>query len=336
MSSPTGYWTQIANTSRLCRSSHALSILGSKAYIFGGELLPRQPVDNQSDVVDLAPDSHATLKTLAVGNAPSPRVGTPSVSVNGHIWLFSGRGGLAMDPIDEQGSLWRYNPANPSWDLVKTTSSEYPAARSYHAMTSDGAKTIYLHAGCPSKGRLSDLWAFDTESLEWTELPSAPGPARGGTSITFCQGKLYRMGGFDGSSEQGGILDSYVPASRTWQSTSFSPDGIHGPGARSVATLLSLRSAEQHVLLTMFGESDPSSLGHAGAGKMLRDAWIFNIRDSAWKKVVFEGDVPVARGWFSADVLLGDDRDAVIIHGGLAEDNSRLGDVWRMELVGAF
>ncbi|KHN97467.1 Kelch-type beta propeller [Metarhizium album ARSEF 1941] len=310
-----------------------MSVLGPKAYIFGGELLPRQPVDNQSDVVDVTVESRDGPQTLAVVDAPSPRVGAPSVSANGYIWLFSGRGGPAMDPIDEQGGVWRCDAAIPSWDLIETASYKYPAARSYHAMASDGAKTIYLHAGCPSQGRLSDLWAFDTASLEWTELPSAPGPARGGTSITFCQGKLYRVGGFDGTSEQGGVVDVYDPAASTWQSISFSPDDIHGPGARSVAALLAVRSEGEPVLVSMFGEGDPSSLGHAGAGKMLHDVWLFHIRDAAWKKMEFEGDVPSARAWFAADVLQGRDGDAVIVHGGLAADNSRLGDVWRLELA---
>jgi hypothetical protein len=45
------HWTQITASSRLQRSSHCLSVIGSEAYIFGGELLPRQPVSNQFDVI---------------------------------------------------------------------------------------------------------------------------------------------------------------------------------------------------------------------------------------------------------------------------------------------
>jgi hypothetical protein len=136
------------------------------------------------------------------------------------------------------------------------------------------------------------------------------------------------MGGFDGSSEQGGVVDVYETGSKTWQSISFSPDGIRGPGARSVAALLPVRIAGAHHLLTMFGEADPSSSGHAGAGKMLGDVWVFTITEPAWSRVIFEGAAPAPRGWFAADVLHRD--DGVVIHGGLAEDNSRLGDVWKL------
>lgn len=46
-------WLHLSTSSRLQRSSQALSIVSSKAYVFAGELQPRQPVDNQLDVVDI-------------------------------------------------------------------------------------------------------------------------------------------------------------------------------------------------------------------------------------------------------------------------------------------
>ncbi|KAL6902996.1 galactose oxidase [Trichoderma evansii] len=326
-------WTKLASSSHLRRSSHLLSVNAPNAWIFGGELLPRQPVGNDVDLVSV--DAESEVKTLpASAGAPSARVGSASVTANGSIWLFSGRGGLAIHPVEENGSLWRYNLATYEWQQVFTKSLTYPASRSYHAMAFDGEKTIYVHAGCPSQGRLSDLWAFDIERLTWTELPSAPGPARGGTSIAFCDGKIYRLGGFDGKSEQGGELDIFDPDVKKWNTVTFTADGVHGPEARSVATLLAVQlPGKEHSLVTMFGERDPSSLGHAGAGKMLGDVWMFNTKSSTWSRVEFseQSTAPAARGWFAADVLKQPDGDAIIIHGGLAEDNTRLGDVWRLD-----
>ncbi|POR39153.1 Kelch repeat protein [Tolypocladium paradoxum] len=334
MSSLSASWLRVAASSRLRRSSQALSIVGSKAWIFGGELVPRQPVDNQLDVIDLdaAPVSVDTV--LAPEQAPSPRVGTASVGLDGKLYLFSGRGGLAMDAVDEDGSLWCFSTATSTWAAITAQSESRPAPRSYHAMTSDGVTIIYLHAGCPAQGRLSDLWAFDTVARQWTELPSAPGPARGGTSIAYCGGKLYRMGGFDGKTEQGGSLDVYDPAAKEWSSIAFKPDGVEGPRARSVASLLAVTAPTgRQLLVTMFGERDPSSLGHAGAGKMLSDVWAFDMESRAWSQVAVTGDAgsPPPRGWFDADVLTQDGGDAIVVHGGLAEDNSRLGDVWKLQ-----
>lgn len=46
-------WTKLLSSTRLQRSSQTLSVAEGKAWIFGGELVPREPVDNQLDVIDL-------------------------------------------------------------------------------------------------------------------------------------------------------------------------------------------------------------------------------------------------------------------------------------------
>ncbi|KAK0386724.1 hypothetical protein NLU13_6559 [Sarocladium strictum] len=326
-------WTRLASTARLQRSSHAVSVVGSQVLIFGGELLPRQPVDNKIDVV--AVDSAVqTLPTPAT--APSPRVGSPSTSLDGSVWLFSGRGGLEMKPVEEQGSLWRYNAAKAEWTSVKPADSAapYPADRSYHCIASDGERNVFVHAGCPEKGRLSDLWKFDVETRIWTELPSAPGPARGGASIAYSDGRLYRMNGFDGQEEQGGAIDVYDIAAQSWSTVTYSTDDGQGPEARSVSTLLPATVDGKVYLLTAFGEHDPSSLGHAGAGRMLSDVWAWDVQESQWQKLEIAGDVPQARGWFDGDVVKdGRGNDALVVHGGLNEANERLGDVWQLALV---
>lgn len=194
-------------------------------------------------------------------------------------------------------------------------------------MTTNGKDTIYLHAGCPEKGRLSDLWSFNLTSKQWKELASAPPPPRGGPSIAFADGLLYRMNGFDGNTEQGGNVDIYSPDTDTWTSHAFKPDGKEGPEARSVSALLPVRIEGRTFLVTLFGERDPSSLGHQGAGKMLGDVWAFDVESRVWTEVRQSGDArPVPRGWFAADVW--DDHRRVVVQGGLDESNARLGDLW--------
>ncbi|KAJ0115552.1 kelch repeat protein [Diaporthe amygdali] len=267
--------------------------------------------------------------------APTARVGSASAVIKDSLYLFSGRGGIAMAPVEENGAIWRYTPSHSSWKLLKPVDPEkpYPAGRSYHAMTSNGSDLLFVHAGCPEKGRLQDLWSFSLVSQTWNELPSAPEPSRGGTSIAYSGGKLYRMNGFDGTTEQGGLLDTYDLATNKWSSFAFNPDGKSGPGPRSVSTLVAVTIKGKIYLVTMFGECDPSSLGHAGAGKMLSDVWAFDVAGQDWVKVEASGGSPAPRGWFAADVAQAGGEDSVIVHGGLAEDNSRLGDVWRLDFT---
>ncbi|KAI9715971.1 MAG: hypothetical protein M1812_005605 [Candelaria pacifica] len=240
-----------------------------------------------------------------------------------------------MTCLEEKGSLWVFDPNTSDWSMMSPSNPAlpHPEARSYHALGSAGEETLYLHAGCPAKGRLSDLWSFHIPSKRWTELSSAPEPARGGTSIAFSGGRLYRMNGFDGKTEQGGKVDTYDVETRTWTSFSFIPDGKSGPEPRSVSCLLAIDINGRPSLVAMFGERDPSPLGHEGAGKMLGDIWVFDIRSRNWTEAqAGPGGEPAARGWFYADVVRSSIKEAIVVHGGVNSSNERLGDVWLLDI----
>ena len=276
-----------------------------------------------------------SLETKAISSAPTPRVGSASAVLNGNMYLFSGRGGIDMAPIEEHGAVWCFDPASSAWSKIMPADSSvpYPPARSYHCSTSDGKDTLFLHAGCPASGRLSDLWMFNVHDCTWSQAPDAPAPHRGGTSIAYSRGKLYRMNGFDGTTEQGGSIDIFDIANNTWSTETFKADGNDGPEARSVCVLLPVKLARKDKLLTLFGEHDPSSLGHAGAGKMLKDVWVYDIGEKWWTQLHPEGSdgFPDPRGWFDADVVKAETgNDSVIIHGGLGENNERLTDLWQL------
>ncbi|KAL6236488.1 hypothetical protein BDW75DRAFT_206545 [Aspergillus navahoensis] len=328
-------WRKLLSNASIQRSSQTLSVVGTNAFVYGGELRPREPVDSAVYRISIGSDgvSKNAIATISgLPNSPPPRVGSASTTVGGKIYIFSGRGGTAMAPIEEDGAFWVFDPSagNGEWSRIQPADSQAPSpvGRSYHALTNDGKETIFLHAGCPEKGRLRDLWAFDLKSGKWTELPQAPGPERGGTSIAYTDGKIYRMNGFDGKTEQGGALDVFDVENRTWKTIEYSADGANGPSPRSVSCLLALGINGKPSLVTMFGEHDPSSLGHQGAGKMLSDVWAFDIESERWNKVIAEGESPPSRGWFDADVL---DRSSIVLQGGLAESNERLGDAWLLE-----
>ncbi|KAF3937823.1 hypothetical protein ABW19_dt0206679 [Dactylella cylindrospora] len=348
MASITGKWTKLTESDRLKRSSQSLAIIGSQAYLFGGEQTARVPVDSSVDLISLAGTTASTSTLSAPPVFPSPRVGSAITSLHDTLYLFSGRGGLAMSPIEEVGGIWVYHPTDKLWDLItpQDPSLPYPQGRSYHTIASDGDNTIFLHSGCPESGRLSDFWAFDVKAKTWRQLSDAPGVPRGGSSICCYEGSykdlkypqipkyVARMNGYSGKEELGGAIDIYCPVDETWETVTFTPDGIEGPGPRSVGTLLTIWINGKQYLITMFGEGDPSALGHAGAGKMFHDVWIFDLDAKKWVRVEWDGEGPAPRGWFAADIVKdGAGREGVVVHGGLAEDNERLGDVWLLEFA---
>jgi hypothetical protein len=174
-----------------------------------------------------------------------------------------------MAPVEENGAVWVFDPSTTTWNLLSSSdpSEPFPAARSYHCSASNHDDKIYIHAGCPETGRLSDLWSFQPSSRTWLQLADAPAPPRGGTSIAFLQGLLYRMNGFDGKTEQGGSLDVYDTTENAWSSRQYSADRVSGPTPRSVSALLPLVVGGRPSLVTLFGERDPSSSAIRVLGK---------------------------------------------------------------------
>jgi hypothetical protein len=63
MASISSRWTKLVSSSRLRRSSHLLSADASNIWIFGGELLPRQPVDNEVDLIKAVAESKGTASS---------------------------------------------------------------------------------------------------------------------------------------------------------------------------------------------------------------------------------------------------------------------------------
>lgn len=167
---------------------------------------------------------------------------------------------------------------------------------------------------------------------EVVELPINLRVAQGGTSITSHGGLLYQVNGFDGKSEQGGRLDIFDLANNIWSTKEYTADGSLGSIARSVAPVLLVVANERHLFVTFFGESNPSSLGHQGAGKMLEDVWAYDIALETWSKVNTiapkTSGRPAPRGWFDADVL---GKSAILVSGGLGEENNRLDDAWILQ-----
>jgi hypothetical protein len=134
------------------------------------------------------------------------------------------------------------------------------------------------------------------------------------------------------------------------------------PGNRSVLGFeaVTVGGGREYLLLTM-GEKDASSEGHAGAGKFWDDVWVFqvpplgmtaaSVRDAMWQAMghrTGEGqwsqvlmspydddnsdEMPAPRGWI-ATAPVGDlEETAILVWGGLGQDNKRLGDGWILRL----
>jgi len=319
----------------LPRSSHSLSIIKGRAYIFGGEIQPREPVDNVMHIytipsLDSAEADYQDIPAQASdgGDVPAPRVGHTAAVVEGRIYVFGGRGGKEMTALEEKGRVWVFDTKTKRWSHIDPLEgSPYPEARSCHASVGnehplpsktdytenpvgspdeDAHGTIFIHAGCLASGRASDVWAFDVASRMWSPYPDAPGPARGGTCLTFTQNRLYRYGGFDGKSELGGQIDylnllvatfddqsgkgelALSVGKGKWETVMIRAESS-APAYRSVAGLHPINTGQGRMFLLLFlGERDPSTSGHEAAGRFWDDVWSYQLHPEGMTAASFK------------------------------------------------
>ncbi|GAA5828944.1 hypothetical protein JCM5353_005179 [Sporobolomyces roseus] len=341
-------WKSIDTPDNLARSSHGLAVVQEKLYIFGGELKPRTPVEGDVTVLDLTSSESSTLKSSSASSWPASRVGASFTSYRDKIYLWGGRGGTDMGTFSGENGIWKFDVATKEWRELETK-GEHPEPRSFHTMCALDNK-LYLHAGCPASGRLAQLHSIDLSTLEWTALPSAPEPGRGGTVLTALPAStassplLARFGGFAGYELDG--LDLYDIGKKEWRSVQVSVEGGgEGPEKRSVHVLTGLDGEleweEKRVVAVMaLGEREgaPAELGHAGAGFFHNDAWALlatKESDPSFSWIRLESSeqsthLPEARGWLPASHVSG---SKVVFQGGLNEKNERLGDAWTLEVV---
>ncbi|KZT08644.1 galactose oxidase [Laetiporus sulphureus 93-53] len=389
---PVARWSLLSKAPQIARSSHCATAFPSGSLIiYGGELKARIPVDSanvqgdgvikgsvhlfDASLTDGEPKSHLPqgwrticpsvndIKSSAE-SIPDARVGATMVHEGGNLYIWGGRGGVDMAPLDSpQVGIWRgklkTNTAGGDnrivWEQIGGRGIQ-PEPRSYHTAIAHEGR-IYIHAGCPVSGRLSGLHSFDVHSGKWQELASGPDPARGGTSLVAVKlehegSALLRYGGFSGYElpSATGVLDVYTVRENKWYTVEPAADPIHGhPGARSVhgfqrfqSTSPSLASA---VAVLFHGERDASKLGHAGAGTFWDDVWLLlkdksndNTEGWTWKKVdilkAVEGSIaiPEGRGWFASAEYVERGNSRIFMHGGLLSSNERSDELWQLEI----
>lgn len=303
------------------RSSHTLNQINGKIYVFGGEHVPRTPINSNLLIFDLAQKKWSEIQTE---QAPSPRIGHSSCDSENTLYIFGGRTGVEMEE-SSLNDLYSYDEKSNVWTVLSPNeeSNDLPEKRSYHAMTALKNK-LYIFGGCSSNGRLNDFYEFDLDSNKWSVLPiDSEIVARGGSKLcsyesfdeTVESSCLYLIGGFCGHE-----LDDcyrYDISKRTWSKIENLPRKL------SVFACSSIRNNSNVRLILHGGEVDPSTMGHNGAGEFSSDTYVFDGNN--WKFLSLD-EKPSQRGWHSgcSDHI----NRKFYIFGGSLEDNFRSNELW--------
>ncbi|KAF1735900.1 Tip elongation aberrant protein 1 [Beauveria bassiana] len=213
------------------RAGHATAVIGSRILLFGGRGADGKPIEEAGRVwvfdTRTCTWSHLDPAPAVMGGAitihPNARSDHCAAATDKPQDFGSSRTTTSSPPtaphpppstpttLRSRAQGWR------DWAVGDTSKTGIPqdpvvgqVAESAVDEESRGYGTLFIHAGRLNNGSGSnDIWAFDVRSRMWTELPSAPGPARADTAICISKSRLFRFGGADASNGEklGGQLD---------------------------------------------------------------------------------------------------------------------------------
>ncbi|XP_052178105.1 LOW QUALITY PROTEIN: nitrile-specifier protein 5 [Diospyros lotus] len=318
MALPQGKWIKLEQKGKGpgARSSHAITIVGQKAYAFGGEFTPRVPVDNNLYVFDLTDLTWSVAE--ASGDVPPPRVGVTMTAVGDTIYVFGGRDA----DHNELNEFYSFDTSTNKWVLLSSGESG-PVHRSYHSAAADGRR-VYIFGGCGVAGRLNDLWAYDVVDKTWIKFP-AQGESckpRGGPGLAVAQGKIWVVYGFSGVELDD--IHCFDPDNEKWAQVETRGEK---PTARSVFSTVGIGK----YIFIYGGEVDPSDLGHLGAGMFSGQLYALDTETLVWERWEdgrSSGEHPGERGWCAFAPGRQNGEVGLLVYGGNSPSNDRLDDIF--------
>lgn len=236
-------------------------------------------------------------KLTTSGPAMSGRSSPAAAAIGPHIYLFGGvHDDLGTFQFDFFNDLHRFDTRTHQWTLL-APSGAAPPQRTFAAGVAVPHRRLMLVFGGAhfppdnsSVTAFDDLWAYDVQRNEWSQLrPGNIGPAGRVSPSMWQRGeRIYVFGGVDASFRALNDLWAFDLGTSRW--TLLTPDGAAGsPPARFQAF-----AGADAVLgkLTVYGGLAGADQGFAPRG----DTWQFNVLTSTWSDVTpATGNISPAR-----------------------------------------
>ncbi|KAI4276259.1 MAG: hypothetical protein L6R38_005708 [Xanthoria sp. 2 TBL-2021] len=216
-------FTRITSEAFLPRSSHTISVVAGKAYIFGGEESPGSLADDNVHIIKLpakkptnvGEPEYKCVPSLGEGEdgkgkTPGARAGHTACVIGHRIYVFGGKGRDGRS-IEENGTLWVFDTESLSWSGLEVSGdspSTYPQARYCHS-------AVASEYPPPPSATISDTASY-AEQIKSTvaKLPALVGK---GSPPREPHGSIIICGGLSSSSSEPltGIW-TFTVASNTW------------------------------------------------------------------------------------------------------------------------
>eukprot|EP01090_Pellita_catalonica_P022411 TRINITY_DN8700_c0_g1_i2.p1 TRINITY_DN8700_c0_g1~~TRINITY_DN8700_c0_g1_i2.p1 ORF type:complete len:511 (+),score=55.63 TRINITY_DN8700_c0_g1_i2:881-2413(+) len=246
--------------------------------------------------------------------------------IGGRLFIFGGR---SADK-SFHNELWEYTYSTNKWNELTEKAAQngqLPPIRNGHSSTAIGDE-IWVFGGWDDTRYFNDLWKFNIDTTQWTNLTSAdpetarPSPRNGHSAVTY-SGRLIIFGGFKHIPEPTEFYnDVWNYENDAWNR--IKPIGIEKPSKRFDHSAV----VYGKFMVVFGGSSDPNGRD------FLNDLWKFDFEREEWEDVKLDYSLaPSARQAHTA-VVLG---SQMYIFGGLQTwtDNhhANLNDVWVQDLA---
>ena len=104
---------------------------------------------------------------------PSPRWGHHSAAVGGQLYVWGGRTkDFSKEKSELAVSVHSFNQCMETWQTRATTGKCPPTV--YRGSCTSSGHHLYLYGGSDGHCYNDSLHQLDTDSLEWSQLPSGP------------------------------------------------------------------------------------------------------------------------------------------------------------------
>ncbi|KAL8307088.1 hypothetical protein RB597_001229 [Gaeumannomyces tritici] len=295
--------------SSLARSHHTVTVIGDRAYIFGGEeaggqlcntdvhavMLSSGPRDDTTavhsaqDAYDTAPAQRShdrypafPLKDATTGEllVPRPRTRHAAAARGNYLLVHGGVNASGAAPpdkmaVEDAATIWLWDAGSLKWARI-------------HA-----SDVLVLHGGRTAAGPSAETWLYDFNTLAWMELPPAPVASPDAANVAFSDGTLFVVStdpGIEGSSSSLGATVHFLKLGRSaderektlrWERVDFPSNPLApGPKVRDGGALVPVSTGYgRGHLIYMFG----ATTAEAKAGQEFQpDVWSLQLPSSAF------------------------------------------------------
>lgn len=203
-----------------------------RVYALGGFLQQNRGSDPNAYAYDVAADRWDAIAPL-----PRPRGAGAAVALDGKIHLIGG----ASEPASERASVgWHevYDPQADKWDVRKAL----PGARDHVGCVAYRGVIHVIGGRFNTFEYNTDLHHVYLPDRDTWEIRAALPTVRSGHGLVIYRDRLFAMGGEAGVVRDGnltqqrvfGQMESYDPASDSWQSHAPMPTPRHAVGATAI------------------------------------------------------------------------------------------------------